>query len=45
MVSSGEMAPALCDVGLLIRAQVLGRAIGLLYGHAFALNPFFSTET
>lgn len=31
--------------GLPIKGQVLGRAIGLLFGHELTLNPFYSTET
>lgn len=31
--------------GLPIKGQVLGRAIGMLFGHELTLNPFYSTET
>ena len=31
--------------GIAIRAQVIGRAIGLLFGHELTLNPFFTSAT
>jgi N-acyl-D-aspartate/D-glutamate deacylase len=31
--------------GAAIKAQVIGRAIGLLFGHELTLNPFFSSAT
>jgi N-acyl-D-aspartate/D-glutamate deacylase len=31
--------------GLRIKAQVIGRAIGLLFGHELTLNPFFTSPT
>ena len=30
--------------GLPIKAQVAGRAVGMLFGHELTLNPFYSTE-
>lgn len=33
------------DEGLRIKAQVIGRAIGLLFGHELTLNPFFTSDT
>jgi N-acyl-D-aspartate/D-glutamate deacylase len=33
------------DQGLPIRAQVLGRPLGMLLGHELTLNPFYTTPT
>jgi N-acyl-D-aspartate/D-glutamate deacylase len=31
--------------GVPIKAQVAGRAVGMLFGHELTLNPFYSTQT
>lgn len=31
--------------GLPIKAQVAGRAVGMLFGHELTLNPFYTTQT
>jgi len=40
-----DWAAEATDSGLPIKAQVLGRAIGVMLGHELTLNPFYTTET
>ncbi|HEY4138781.1 MAG TPA: amidohydrolase family protein, partial [Casimicrobiaceae bacterium] len=40
-----DWAAEASDSGLPIKAQVLGRAIGVMLGHELTLNPFYTTQT
>jgi N-acyl-D-amino-acid deacylase len=40
-----DWAAEATSAGLPIKAQVLGRAIGVMLGHELTLNPFYTTET
>ncbi|MET0508052.1 MAG: amidohydrolase family protein [Burkholderiaceae bacterium] len=40
-----EWVAAANGQGLPMKGQVLGRAIGLMFGHELTLNPFFSVES
>ena len=40
-----DWAAEATHAGLPIKAQVLGRAIGVMLGHELTLNPFYTTQT
>ena len=42
---SATAAADATSAGFPIKAQVLGRAIGVMLGHELTLNPFYTTET